>query len=122
MYLEHIKSILALINDYFDGVYVGDVAKLRGSFTQNAHLYGDINGAEYSKSLDEYLQGVANRQSPAELNEKFEMEVIGIEVIGNVASAKVHLPMLGYNYYDFLSLSKVAGKWKIVSKVFAHVE
>jgi hypothetical protein len=31
------------------------------------------------------------------------------------------LPMLGYNYYDFLSLSKISGRWQIVNKLFTNV-
>ena len=50
------------------------------------------------------------------------MEILGIEIIGHVATAKVHVPMLGFNYYDFLSFSVVNGTWKIVNKVFTHVE
>lgn len=41
-----------------------------------------------------------------------------VKTMGQVA----HLKMLGFNYYDFLSLGHVNGDWKIVNKVFAHVE
>ena len=122
MYQEHIKVISKVIRDYFDGIYDGDVEKLQGSFIAEARIYGDIRGEEYVKTLIEYLAGVKVRKSPSELNEKFGMEIIGIDVIGNVAMAKVHLKMLGFNYYDFLSLSVVKGDWKIVNKVFSHVE
>jgi hypothetical protein len=30
--------------------------------------------------------------------------------------------MLGFNYYDFLSLLHLDGEWQIVCKVFTHVE
>lgn len=122
MYIDKVKSIAAVVSNYFDGIFYGDIEKLRSSFIDQAHLYGDIRGDEYSKSLDEYLAGVETRKSPHELQEEYKMELIGIEIIGNIALAKVHLPMLGFNYYDFLSLSLIQGEWKIVNKVFAHVE
>ena len=122
MYEEHIKEINKVVRRYFDGIYDGNVDQLRETFAQDAKLYGDVKGEEYAKTLDEYLSGVETRKSPAELNEKFGMEIIGIEVIGNVAIAKLHLKMLGYNYYDFLSLCIVNGDWRIVNKLFSHVE
>lgn len=122
MYKNKADQITEVINHYFDGVFYGDVEKLKDAFHVSAFLYGDIKGVEYLKSLDEYLQGVKNRKSPHEQNEKYEMKILGLEIWGNVAIAKVHLPMLGFNYYDFLSLSLIKGKWKIVNKIFTHVE
>ncbi|WP_394329748.1 nuclear transport factor 2 family protein [Zunongwangia profunda] len=29
--------------------------------------------------------------------------------------------MLGFNYYDYLSLFKINGEWKIVNKLFTNV-
>lgn len=40
-------------------------------------------------------------------NEDFEMKIIGIDIMGKIAMVKLHVPMLGYNYYDYLSLVKV---------------
>lgn len=122
MYQDEISAILATVNHYFDGIYVGDVEKLLGTFVESAHIYGDIRGEAYARSLEEYLESVATRDSPSTRNEAFEMEVLGIEVLGYAAIAKVHVPIFGYNYYDFLSLNKVHGTWKIVNKVFSHVE
>ena len=122
MYTDKSKAITAVVNNYFEGIFYGNVDKLKGSFIDNAHIYGDIKGEAYSKTVDEYLEGVKTRKSPNELQEEFKMELIGIEIMGDVAMAKVHLPMLGFNYYDFLSLSIVNGEWKIVNKVFTHVE
>ena len=121
-YEDHFKSIKKVVHDYFDGIYNGNIDKLQGSFSTEARIYGDIKGEEYTKTLNEYLEGVRNRKSPFELQEKFSMEITGIEVIGNVAIVKAHLEMLGYNYYDFLSLCIVNKDWKIVNKVFSHVE
>lgn len=122
MYEEHEKAIVKVIRDYFNGVHAGDIGKLRRSFAPEARLYGDVKGVEYAKTLDDYLEGVKNRLSPSELQEQYAMEIRSIEVLGNVAIVKAHLKMLGFNYYDFLSLCIVNGDWKIVNKVFTHVE
>lgn len=121
MYTKETTEIQSLIDDYFKGIFHGDVEKLRLTFHPQCLLFGDINGQPYFKNVDEYLEGVRNRKSPHEQGENFKMEILGIEILGNNAFAKLHLPMLGYNYYDFLSLSKISGRWQIVNKLFTNV-
>ena len=122
MYSAEIIPVQKVLTLYFEGIFDGDVQKLKAIFHPNAMLFGDIEGHVFYKSLDDYLVTVKNRRSPSELEEKFEMEIIGIEIIGNDAIAKLHVPMLGYNYYDFLSLSKINNEWLIVNKLYTHVK
>lgn len=122
MYKEHIKEIEDLIINYFEGLFDGDINKLKTCFHDTATVSGDIKGEEYFKTIEEFLEGVKQRQSPRDLNESLKMEIIGIDIIGQIAMAKLHVPMLGYNYYDYLSFSKIDGYWKIVNKIFTHVD
>lgn len=121
MYKTHIEAIETTITNYFEGIFYGDVNKLDHCFHSSVTLFGDVNGAPYLKSKTDYLEGVKTRQSPSELNESFNMKIIGIDVMGHVAMAKLHVPMLGYNYYDYLSLNYIDNKWVIVGKIFTHV-
>ena len=121
MYKTNSKKIDQVITNYFEGIFYGDTDKLETCFVDKAIIYGDINGVPYKKNKKEYIDGVKNRQSPNELDEVFKMKTIGIEILGNVAMVKVHLPMLGYNYYDYLSLIKIDNDWKIVNKIFSNV-
>ncbi|MGX1928173.1 nuclear transport factor 2 family protein [Flagellimonas sp. 2504JD4-2] len=122
MYKENITAIEQLIADYFEGIFKGEIHKLERSFHDDIHLYGDINGEDYLKSKNEYLEGVKSRKSPYELKEDFQMKIVGVDIMGKVAMAKVHVPFSGYNYYDYLSMAKIDGKWIIVNKIFSHVE
>ncbi|RSC93713.1 nuclear transport factor 2 family protein [Tenacibaculum singaporense] len=122
MYKENITAIELLITNYFEGIFYGDTQKLQSCFHSNAPIYGDINGADYFKNSEDYIEGVANRQSPNDLKETFNMKIVGVDIMGKIAMAKLHVPMLGYNYYDYLSLTKIENEWKIVAKVFTHVE
>ena len=122
MYKKNIKEIENLIANYFMGIFNGDRAKLEACFNENVNIYGDIKEAEYFKNIKEYLDGVQKRQSPKDLGEPFQMKIIGIDIMGKIAMAKLHVPMLGYNYYDYLSLAKIDSNWKIVNKIFTHVE
>lgn len=116
------SEIKTVVSHYFQGIYYGDNDKLENAFHPQALLFGDINGEPYFNTVTDYIDGVKSRRSPIDLGEEFKMEILTIEIIGNMASVKAHVPMLGFNYYDFLSLSLVQGEWKIVNKLFAHVE
>ncbi|WP_106792730.1 nuclear transport factor 2 family protein [Aquimarina sp. Aq78] len=122
MYQENIKEIESLITNYFEGIFYGDITKLESCFHKNVYIYGDIKGVDYLKSVKEYIEGVKSRQSPRDLNENLKMKIIGIDIMGKIAMAKLHVPMLGYNYYDYLSLTKINNDWKIVNKLFTHVQ
>ena len=122
IFAENREAIELLISNYFDGIFSGDTEKLEKCFHENAYLYGDIKAVDYLKSKSAYIEGVRNRPSPKSLGEECRMGIIGIDILGKVAMAKLHVPFSGYNYYDYLSLAKIAGEWKIVNKVFTHVD
>lgn len=121
LYIDNIKEIEILINDYFEGIFYGDTLRLEKCFSDNAYVYGDLNNSEYSKSVNEYIDTVKIRQSPYDLGETQKMSIIGIDILGKIAMAKLHVPMLGYNYYDYLSPFKINNEWKIVNKLFINV-
>ena len=122
MYDRYSNEIKTTISNYFQGIYNGDTEKLARVFHPQALLYGDIKGVPYCKNVADYIDGIKNRKSPKDLDEDFNMKINSIEIIGYNAVVKAHLPMLGFNYYDFLSLNKINGDWKIVNKLFTHVE
>lgn len=113
--------ITAVIMNYFNGIYNGDVTTLKSSFHPQSIVSGDINGQPYFKTLDQYLDGVKNRKSPRELGEEFRMKILSLEIINNTAIAKVQVPIFEYNYYDQLSFVIVDGKWVIINKLLTNV-
>lgn len=120
-YTEHAAAITAVLQNYFNGVFKGDTDLLRDAFHSQALVAGNVNGQPYFKTLDQYLDGVANRKSPFERGESFRMEILSIEIINLIAVAKVRLPMFEFNYYDLLSLTRIDGKWVIINKLLTNV-
>lgn len=120
-YTDNATAVSAVLSNYFKGVFNGDVELLRSIFHPHALVGGDVNGQPYAKTLDQYLDGVKNRKSPAELGEAFRMEILAIEIINSIAVVKAHLPMFEFNYYDLLSLTKANGAWVIVNKLLTNV-
>lgn len=121
-YTEKSNAIAAVLSSYFEGVYNGDTALLRKIFHPKSLVAGDVNGLPYFKTLDEYLEGVANRKSPKELNQTFKMEILSIEIINSIAIAKVNLPIFDFNYYDLLALNQTKQGWVIVNKLLTNVK
>ena len=119
---QETTQIQSVITRYFDGLFYGDLSKLESAFHPLCLLVGDINGQPYLKNLPDYLTGVKNRTCPHKAGETFQMKTVSIELLNGIASVKLHCPLLGYNYYDYLSMSKIEGRWLIVHKLFTHVE
>jgi hypothetical protein len=111
-----------LTDSYFKGIYEGDVNLLGSTFYPGALLFGDAGGKPYFKTLAQYLDGVAHRQSPKESGKPFKGDILSIEVIQSIAVAKVHVKMYDFNYFELLSFHQLEGKWVIVNKMIADVE
>jgi hypothetical protein len=116
--MEDHHAILAVLADYFNGLYTGDTALLRSVFHPDAALFAEIAGQSYHKRLEDYLAGVEKRQSPEELGEPYQMKVLSVDVTCNIATARVHVPAHGFNFYNYLSLLRSEGVWGIVNKIF----
>jgi hypothetical protein len=112
--------IQALVEQYFQGVYHGNTELLSQLFDPGAQVYGVIDGKPYHKTAADYISGVGNRQSPAELGEPYRMQLLAVEVLGDIANVRLHSPMLGFDYQLYLSFALRPEGWKIVNKTFTH--
>ena len=114
---EDAQIIETLLHDYFDGLYEGDVTKLRNVFHDDAWLKGN----NYRKSRDEWLAAVATRPIPKDEGMDYEFKVISLDIVDDQAMAKVDVPLLAAHFIDFLGLLKEDGTWKIVNKMYTTV-
>ena len=111
------QAIIGLLNDYFDGLYEGDVEKLREIFHEDTVLKG--NG--YRKTRDEWLEAVANRPIPRDEGMAFNFNIQSLEIVGDQAMARVDAPLPAAHFIDFLGLLKEDGRWRIVNKMFTTI-
>ncbi len=123
MHMETTNDTLAITGilekEYFAGIYHGDTAQLRKIYHPGALLFGDVKGQPYAKTLDEYLDAVANRQSPEALGKQVEGSIMNIRVVNSIAVAEVKVNMYDFRYHEFLSFHKLAGKWLLVNKMMS---
>jgi hypothetical protein len=110
-----------LENHYFKGIYEGNINILKNIYNPGTLLFGDVKGQPYAKTLDQYLDGVKNRQSPKDSGKPFKGTIISIGVVNSIAVAKVHVKMYDFNYDEFLSFHKIDNRWVIVNKMISDV-
>jgi len=109
-------------NVYFKGIYEGDIDLLKTIYYENTLLFGDIKGQPYFKTLEQYLDGVKNRQSVKDSGKPFSGEIIGIDVVNSIAVVKLRVKMYDFNYFELLSFHRFDNKWLIVTKMLTDVQ
>ena len=114
------QAILDLTNRYLRSVYEGDTEELRKVFHPNARVEDMVTGAFRSRSTEQYIEGVASRQSPLAAGEVFTMAPLAIDVLGDMATVTVELRFLGNHFYNMLSLLRCDGQWLIAHKLFGR--
>ena len=115
-------AITMVLEDYyFEGIYEGNPDLLNQVYNTGTLLFGDVKGLPYAKTLDQYIDGVKNRQSPKDSGKTFKGEIISIKLVNSIAIAEVKVKMYDFNYYEFLSFHKLNGKWLIVNKMISDV-
>ena len=114
-----IIEIEKVIRTYFDLLYKGDKDLIETVFLPEANVSSLSNGKIVKIDMDGFRKRIAERQSPESIGEIRDDKIISIDMSSpTTAMVKVKCNILHNNYIDYLSLFKVSGKWKIISKVF----
>lgn len=107
-------EITKTVTLYFEGMVERNKVKLEEAFIQEARLIG-YRGENFTiTSFESWAEGTA-KGAPRN-PEDFVNKIVSIRVQGNTAVAETELYWPGVFYYDFLTLVKIDGKWKIVNK------
>ena len=109
-----LESVAETVNLYFEGMMERDREKLEQAFFPQARLIGYRGSQLVVTPFEEWVSGTAkgNPRDP----KLFRNEVKSIRIVGTTALAETELFWPGIYYYDFLTLIKVEGSWKIVHK------
>ncbi len=111
-------AIETLVQDYFLGMYEGDVERLRRIFHPQCWLFGESRGKSHEFPLSGFLDQIASEPALKAEGEPFDMRLVSIDRTGSVAVAKVEDRYQGRWYTDYLMLQKAAEGWRIVGKTF----
>ncbi len=110
------KAVRVPLDNYIQGHATGN-----GEFFKKAfHTEGDMLwirvGKFSSRSFAEYIAGASGKPAADEAGRKRAIE--SIDVAGTAASARIVLDYPTVRFVDYMTLLKIDGEWKIVSKVF----
>lgn len=109
------EEVLAAVAKYTEACKEGKSDIMKPAFTENALMYGYLNGEYYHGSI-EALYGAVDAFGPAP-ETKARVDVLSIE--GTAAAVRVTLEdWHGLAFTDFHTLIKEDGQWKILAKVF----
>ena len=115
-------AVIAVLKDYFEGLYRSDTQILRRIFHPAALYASATDGVLLTLRMDEYFPIVDKRPSPASRSEGRTDRILAIEFVGPVtALARVECSILPKHFTDLLTLILIDGRWQIISKVF-HFE
>ncbi len=116
------NAIVAVLNDYFDGLYFSDTRILRRVFHPGAIYACPTGGTLLQLQMDAYFDLVDKRPAPAGLGQQRQDRIVSIEFAGPVlAIARVECAIAPKRFQDLLTLVHLDGRWQIMSKVF-HFE
>jgi hypothetical protein len=115
-------AIEALVQDYFLGMYEGDVERLRRIFHPQCWLFGENRSGNHEFPISGFLDQIASEPVPKAEGEPFDMHLVSIDRTGSVAVAKVEVRYQGRRYTDYLTLQKAAEEWSIVGKLFFSLD
>ena len=111
-------AIGALVQDYFLGMYEGDVERLRRIFNPNCWLFGENHSGSLEFPLAGFLDLIGSEPVPKVEGEPFDMRLVSLDRTSSVAMSKVEVRYQSRQYTDYLMLQKTAVGWNIVSKAF----
>ncbi|RIW16201.1 nuclear transport factor 2 family protein [Algoriphagus lacus] len=113
---SEMEAITQTINLYFDGMIQRDRTKLDEAFHPEAKLIG-YRGENFTVTpFETWASGTASG-APRDPSQ-FQNSIKAIRIEGYTALVETELFWPGIYYYDFLTLLKVEGKWKIVHKTW----
>ena len=117
------SEIEALTQRYFDGLYQSDSTVLRTVFHQQLSYVNATPGNHEFLDLEAYMARIDARTSPSSRNDPRNDVVERITLKGGqIGLVEARMTMLGRDYQDLLTVIRTDNGWKVLTKVFTHVE
>jgi hypothetical protein len=115
-------GVVAVLEDYFEGLYRSDAQILRRVFHPAALYACATEGTLLTLNMEPYFVMVDQRPSPASRGDTRTDRVLAVQFVGPVtALATVECSIRPKHFTDLLTLIFIDGRWQIISKVF-HFE
>jgi hypothetical protein len=110
------EAVKVPLNNYIQGHATGNGEFFKKAFHTEGNMLWMREGKFTSRSFTEYIAGASGKPAADEADRKRAIE--SIDVAGTAASARIVLDYPTVRFVDYMTLLKIDGEWKIVSKVF----
>jgi hypothetical protein len=116
---SEIEAVEKVVWTYLDGLYEGDTGKLAQAFHEVSHLYSVSDGGVADLPREKWFEFVKGRQSPKSKGLTRTDRIVSVDFSGpETAFVKVECSIHPRYFTDYLTLLKLNGGWKIVSKTY----
>lgn len=116
------KSDVSQVEDalwrYLEALHNGDVEGLAGVFAPTSALYASADGEATALCIELWLDRVRNRKSARDSGYEAQNRILSIEVVGDMAMAKVSSAFPPKQFTDYLNLVRTNDGWRIVAKTY----
>ena len=110
-----LEQIQTTLNDYIDGTANGNSKKVKNVFHEDLNLYFIKNDSLKTWFGKNYIKNIKEGQKSNRVG-----KIVSIHIVNKIATAivEIDMPNSKKRYIDFMLLSKVNSKWKILHKAF----
>ena len=114
-----IEAVEKVVWTSLDGLYEGDTGKLAQAFHEVSHLYSVSDGGVADLPREKWFEFVKGRASPKSKGLKRTDRIVSVDFSGpETAFVKVECSIHPRYFTDYLTLLKLNGGWKVVSKTY----
>ncbi|MDK3019780.1 nuclear transport factor 2 family protein [Pseudodonghicola flavimaris] len=115
------EQLKDLIQEYFDAIYEGDIARVRQVFHPLCRLFAVIEGKITAFDHDPYMERVAGRPSGASRGDARDDQIVTLSLASpTTASARVKDIYAPHRFVNELTFMKEDGRWWVIVKAW-HV-
>ena len=109
------EAVATTLQTYIESARAGDAERMRTAFVGDATVRGSYGGKPTDWTVPAFCDAIDRGGPAADL----QARIVAIELCGSAAMARLEAEnWRGTRYTDFFVLLKVAGDWRIASKVF----
>jgi len=109
-------AVMIPLENYLKGHATGDGEYFKKAFHTEGNMIWIRDGKYTTRSFAEYIAGASGKPPADEAQRKRRIGTV--EVVGNAAVATIILDYPSVRFTDYMTLLKIDGEWKIVSKTF----
>jgi len=109
-------GVRVALNAYLEGHATGQAEAFRRAFYSEARMLYARDGHFVKTEIADFIARAPGKPAEDEAQRKRTIDLI--DIVGDAAIAKLTLVYPDVTFTDYMTLLKIDGEWRIVSKVF----